>query len=198
MSEALIAEVLFWLAVLAILAYFFFPHRRYWVDKTRQRLFDIRDHLFDQAADGVIPFDSKAYGVARTTLNGAINTAHYLNLGWFLAVFFVQRHVNKCEHVRQYLESLDASYAELSQAGKDAVITSMACMHITILRQIVHTSPFLVWIVPFVRLLRGSGVLKTVRSAVLASRETWAAVDTEANEIGIKHSQRPTHAHATS
>lgn len=52
--------------------------RCYRVDAFRQRLFDLRDELFDFAASGHIPFDHPAYGRLRTAMNGMIQFGHRL------------------------------------------------------------------------------------------------------------------------
>ena len=70
-----IYEAIFWLLVGVLWWYFYWPHRRYWVDKTRYLLFVIRDDLFNKAiSSSVIRFDDEAYGIARTTINGMLRT----------------------------------------------------------------------------------------------------------------------------
>ena len=64
------------LLLLWILVYF--GVREYRVDRTRQKLFALRDELFDYAADGGIGFDDTAYGRVRTLLNSLIRFSHML------------------------------------------------------------------------------------------------------------------------
>ena len=61
----------------------------------RQRIFEIRDELFDMAADGQIGFDSPAYVRFRSQANALIRFCH--NLSWprvfsFMLLFKVHRH----------------------------------------------------------------------------------------------------------
>ncbi len=54
----------------------------------RERLFEIRDELFDAAADGHVRFDEPSYRLLRQEINAAIFSAHMLNFGhvlWFAA-----------------------------------------------------------------------------------------------------------------
>lgn len=62
----------------------FFLYDRYRVDRLRQRLFEIRDRLFDEATHGRIHFDSKGYGYARTVMNGMIRFSHRISIVRFL------------------------------------------------------------------------------------------------------------------
>ena len=59
---------------------FFWHYREYRVDNFRQRLFAIRDELFDLGRAGVIAFDHPAYGVVRTLINGFIRFANRIGV----------------------------------------------------------------------------------------------------------------------
>lgn len=50
------------------------------IDRFRQRMFELRDALFLDAANGLIDFDHPAYGELRTTMNGFIRFAHRLSI----------------------------------------------------------------------------------------------------------------------
>jgi hypothetical protein len=54
--------------------------RDYRLDWFRQKVFTLRDSMFDEAAAGMIPFEHPAYGTLRTTMNGFIRFAHRLGL----------------------------------------------------------------------------------------------------------------------
>jgi hypothetical protein len=53
--------------------------REYRLSVFRQRLFEVRDELFDAAADGMMPFDHPAYRMTRQFINGTIRFAHRMN-----------------------------------------------------------------------------------------------------------------------
>jgi hypothetical protein len=77
MSEILI------LCFLTILSVFFFLihfYKKYCVDAYRQDLFQVRDDLFNFAAEGGISFDHPAYAMARAYLNGTIRFTERLSL----------------------------------------------------------------------------------------------------------------------
>jgi len=58
--------------------------KNYRLDAFRQRLFALRDQLFDYAANGEVPFDHPAYQMLRTRINGMIRFAHRVS---FLRLF---------------------------------------------------------------------------------------------------------------
>jgi hypothetical protein len=91
------------LCLLAIQALFLW--REYRIDAFRQRIFEIRDELFDYAAEGGIPFDHPAYGALRGLLNGYIRFAHKMSLTRSIAMYILRRLVPN--------PALDRSVSEL-------------------------------------------------------------------------------------
>ena len=65
-----------------------YMHRRTRVDRYRERLFTLRDGLFDYMWKNDIPFDLPAYRLMRAFLNGAIRVASEVTPTMFLAVMF--------------------------------------------------------------------------------------------------------------
>ena len=63
--------------------------RDYRLSMFRQRLFEVRDALFDAAVEGVVPFNHPAYGMARQFINGLIRFAHRLNTTTFISIMLV-------------------------------------------------------------------------------------------------------------
>jgi hypothetical protein len=57
---------------------YFFCWREHRIDTYRQRLFGVRDELFDYAASGAVGFDDPAYATLRDLSNGLIRFAHRL------------------------------------------------------------------------------------------------------------------------
>ncbi|MDA3919647.1 MAG: hypothetical protein PF501_03020 [Salinisphaera sp.] len=68
---ALWCAFLFWL----------YPHYR--IEEFRQRVFELRQKMFREAAAGRIDFNDPAYGMLRTTMNGMLGYAHELSV-WVL------------------------------------------------------------------------------------------------------------------
>ena len=75
---AIVIDTSIKLVLLWVLAYCFW--RPYRTDALRQRLFSLRDELFDLAADGRIAFDDPAYWRLRRTINCMIRFGHRLSL----------------------------------------------------------------------------------------------------------------------
>lgn len=67
---------------------FFWLYKNFALDSFRQKMFSLRDQLFDDAANGLISFDHPAYGILRATMNGFIRFGHRLNFCEMLISFF--------------------------------------------------------------------------------------------------------------
>jgi len=76
------------LSLIGLWVLFFWLYRDYRVDLFRQRLFALRDELFDLGRTSQIAFHHQAYGLLRTTINGYIRFAHRLS---FLSVVLLLR-----------------------------------------------------------------------------------------------------------
>lgn len=68
---------------------YFFCWREHRIDSFRQRLFGVRDGLFDYAASGAIRFDDPAYVTLRDLSNGLIRFGHRMTFTriWAGALF---------------------------------------------------------------------------------------------------------------
>ena len=73
---ALVLQSCACIALIAVVLFKFWSEAR--LDAFRQRMFALRDELFDYAADGNIGFDEPAYRLLRQSMNGAIRYAHHL------------------------------------------------------------------------------------------------------------------------
>lgn len=68
------------IALALIVAFAYGPWQRLLVDVVRQKLFELRDELFDLARDGKIAFDAEPYILIRTFLNGTIRFADRVSI----------------------------------------------------------------------------------------------------------------------
>jgi hypothetical protein len=66
----------FLIGILVLFLIWHFGIRPYLLDRFRSELFDLRDELFDYAADGNIAFEEDRYGTLRMWLNALIRMAH--------------------------------------------------------------------------------------------------------------------------
>lgn len=167
----------------------FFEGRDYWIDRTRQTLFKIRDDLFDRAAeDAGITFEDEAYGIARTTINGMIQFTHDISLARVISVLIFYRHSRRREHVRQYNSDFQSAIEKLPKEGRQVVLRAMADMHLATLRHMIHTSIFLFPIlVPLILILHLTHRMKKARRWALRGpdrRDPWDIIDTAAKCIG--------------
>lgn len=67
---------------------YFFCWREHRIDTYRQRLFGVRDSMFDYAASGAIGFDDPAYVTLRDLSNGLIRYAHRLTFTRVWAILY--------------------------------------------------------------------------------------------------------------
>lgn len=79
----LVGALHLFLAVI-LLGILWFRWRIYRVDATRQRLFELRDELFDYARYGEIAFEHFAYTFLRLRINGMIRFSHRISFARLL------------------------------------------------------------------------------------------------------------------
>jgi len=81
------------LSLLALWYLFYRAFSEYRVDALRERLFALREELFDYAADGHVEFDHPAYGRLRQLVNGLIRFAHRMTFlrAAFGVLFYIFR-----------------------------------------------------------------------------------------------------------
>ena len=204
MSETLWV-VLLWGLLAALWWLFAFEYRRYRINLLRQRLFAVRDQLFQEAAAGKISFDSKAYGMTRTTLNGMIRFAHELSIIRLIVMRVVQRKADRDEIVERYRRARAQAHGELSPEQRALVLNAERQMHLYLLLHLIHTSFLLAMLVlPLQAILRMtkrfnriSTMASSVRRSIYQSQKAGdrlSAIDAEANGIGGRSTQLH-HAH---
>lgn len=120
-------EAICWLLLAALVWAFWWPYRRYQVDKTRYRLFVIRDALFDAAAGSAeISFRDPAYVMTRNYLNGTLRTLEDHN---FVRLICLMLRVLSDAHIRGQIARHQREYAAavrvLSPEGQDLVKQAM-------------------------------------------------------------------------
>lgn len=102
------------LSILLGFIFIFWLYQDYRVDSFRQKMFHLRDDLFDEARKNNLPFDSDAYGILRSTINGAIRFGHKLSL-WQMITFLLLVKVDSKSIEKPFSERLDSSLKGLSQ-----------------------------------------------------------------------------------
>lgn len=192
------------IAMCSLWGYFHFLHREHWIDRTRQRLFRIRDELFDRAAAGEVNFNDDAYRLTRTTLNGMIRYAHELSvLDIVLSAYALRRTGYDLDELRdRYRGENDRALRRLPLAQRRLIVHAQQKMHVVALSHIVHTNLLLWWLVPvgligrvafgIARALRGSGAYSAKAFLATRYRRSFSRLDAFAHEIGNERPGSPT------
>ncbi len=158
---------------------FFKLWRGYFVDQTRQKLFTIRDELFDGFHSGGHDFDSVAYGMARTMLNGLIRYTHEIS---FTRVIIANTSPSERAEIIKF--QLDEALKELPQDAKELVESTLYKMHVVMLKHIFARS----FMLKFLQLI----VFVTSIASVMAFKPIRKVLDTIEEEAytGIKEERR--------
>lgn len=133
-----------WLAILLLWILFFAFYRDYRTDRYRQKLFGLRDDLFDYAAQGNIRFDDEAYKKLRAMINGSIRFGHRLNLPYFLGLTlgFSLLRSGKDESPR-FAAAWRESLKPLPAGTANHLAEVRRQLHVQVLQQVVLASPLL-------------------------------------------------------
>ena len=130
-----------WIALLLLWVLFFWLYRDYRLDLFRQRMFSLRDDLFDLADSGELPFNSKAYGMLRSVINGNIQFGH--QLGFLELVFFCvaeRRPKNNYSSASRFEEVWERACKDLSPETVKKLQHLRTRMHVLVFDQLVFTS----------------------------------------------------------
>ncbi len=101
------------LSLLWVLAFAFW--RNYRIDATRDRLFELRDRMFDFAADGHVPFDSPAYARLRVIMNSVIRFTHRITFARLLFILATHKLVTleyERDYYREWVTAVNALQSE--------------------------------------------------------------------------------------
>lgn len=174
--------LLFYMLIALIWWLFAFLFKDYSVDCTRQRLFNIRDELFDCAAREEINFNDEAYIITRTMLNGAIRFAHTLSVTQFMVIALVAGKKNK-EYSADFISNLDMSIKKLTKHQQAIIKGAIFKMHIVVFLHLLNTSLLLFPVFFMFKILfRLFAAIKL--NEKIGHSTLWNAIDAQANLIG--------------
>lgn len=113
----------------------------YYIDSFRQKMFILRDQLFDDARNGKIGFNDPSYMMLRSSMNGFIQFGHKLNI-WqaILLTFFVK----KAEIPTTFSNKLEETTAKNTAAQKQLIKFYYVRMNYNVIRYLIMSSPALV------------------------------------------------------
>jgi hypothetical protein len=125
---------------------YFYLYRTYCLDAFRQKMFTLRDQLFDEAAAGLIAFDHPVYGLLRKTMNGYLRFGHKLTL---TETFILFLHVRKDQkELEPY--TFDARFKKVSQGLDEEALARVNFyheqMHTLLIKHMLKGSPVFLFI----------------------------------------------------
>ncbi len=156
-------------------------YRDYRIDRFRQDVFTLRNALFIEARDGLIPFDHPAYQFVRHTMNGFIRFADDFTMLKIIVCFAIVPRTSG----KTYTKMFEAVSADLDTATRERLNQYIDDANLAAAEQLLLGSPILLItvIVPVVGLIIGWNVLKTYVQIWL-KRSHFDQIDAQALTIG--------------
>ena len=157
---------------------YFIGWREHRVDTFRQRLFGVRDGLFDFAAAGGISFDDSAYLTLRALANGMIRYAHRLNFSRVLVLILFSK-TPEDNRMDAWLRDVQSRQPEV----RDKLLKAHSEIAQAILWHIVPWSP-LAWVclTLAIPITVAAGILKIRVTFVRRAEQIPAVLEQEALE----------------
>jgi hypothetical protein len=113
------------------------------LDDFRQKMFALRDELFDCAADGNIDFDDPAYRLLRQSMNGTIRYAHQLTF-FRVCVTMIEIHLTIHKPKSNWVEDWQLALGKIESVEVRARLESFHSRSTQlIVNRLVLGSPFL-------------------------------------------------------
>ena len=131
---------------------FFWLYRDYRVDMFRERIFRLRDDLFDVARGGELSFDDAAYGMLRRTMNGTIRFGHRFGLLDFVSCVLQVRGVDEREAAKNYHAAWTMALEQVNPEARQKLRVIRGRLHFLVIEQLIFTS-LLLYLTIFVPVL---------------------------------------------
>ena len=128
-SLAIVAQSAILLAGLWVILFWLWPAVR--LDCFRQRLFVVRDELFDYAASGRIAFSHPAYRLLRQSMNGFIRYGHQVSFCQFIMTWLAWKAIEGLDSFK-WKEKWEAALNSLDEGTRNNLIAfhDRATMHV--------------------------------------------------------------------
>ncbi len=125
-----------------------FSYRSYFIDDFRDRVFHLRDELFDLAAQGNIAFDHPAYYRVRQLMNGSIRFAESISIWYFI---YTNNFMKNDKESSKFLNELKADIETIENIEVQKKIKYfLNCHRLEVIRHIVMKNLFLNIIILFI------------------------------------------------
>ena len=122
----------------------FVLYRNYCMDRFREDIFSLRDEVFDYASAGHISFDSPAYDLLRTTMNGYIRFAHKMGLLQMILFACFLKREDMLNSATNFQEQWNQAIITYPKEIQEQLTTFKTQMNLLSLRYVVNSSPILV------------------------------------------------------
>lgn len=130
------------LSILFIFILVFWLYRGYRIDSFRQKVFLLRDQFFDEGRKGVIPFESNAYGMIRSTINGTIRFGHRISL-WQMVTFILLVKSEDGRREKTFSERLDLNLKGMTSEQVKVIKEYHLRLNFLLLEHILLSSPLI-------------------------------------------------------
>ena len=124
----------------------FWLYRDYRIDSFRQKMFGLRDELFDRAVGEKIGFHDRSYGVLRSTINGFIRFAPRINLLQMILLLYVAREELE-QSGESFIERLQESAKDCPPEQQEIIERLCVQMNYLVLEHLALSSPLLFTVV---------------------------------------------------
>jgi hypothetical protein len=141
MNLAVVTQSAILLAGVWIVLFWLWPAVR--LDCFRQRMFEVRDELFDYAASGKIAFEHPAYRLLRQSMNGFIRYGHKVSFCQFIMTWLTWKAMEGSESFK-WEKKWQAALATLSNETRSDLLQFQQRSTAYVTERIVLGSPVLV------------------------------------------------------
>lgn len=137
-------------------------YQDYRSDVFRQKMFNLRDDLFDEARHGKIDFDEEAYGMLRSAINGFIRFGHKVNLAQVLLLNVMLKKEGKLN--RPFAERLHKNMEHCTAEQRKIIMSYYIRMNFYIIEHLLLSSIALLvtLVIPVVFLLEAKKHIEKV------------------------------------
>ena len=142
-------------SLLGILFLLLWLYKDYSTDSFRQKMFALRDNLFDDAAHGLIGFDHPCYGLLRGTMNGYIRFGHRLRLlETIIFVILIRKEAGDISDRLTFERRWKASTVGMGQDVLKRISTYRTDMNRIMLKHLILGSPLFLALFGLISMLR--------------------------------------------
>ena len=146
MDTKIINVLILLTSMLGLCIFYNWFYLNYRLDMFREKLFSLRNELFDYALENKIGFDHPSYGMLRSLINSTIRYAHKISFTELVVFSVLSRNdEHKNKFTEQYEKKWTDSLKELEPETRDKLFSFKKRFYLEILEYIIFTSPLLLF-----------------------------------------------------